>query len=107
AWAPVNNFLWTSETQQMLGWGTLILFIGAPIVGLVIWLIRRILSVRTPGNYLNWTFGGLWAIGWICLMFFLASISSDFKRYESIEEAAVIQQPAGNKMIFTVSQPEL
>lgn len=107
AWAPVNNFLWTSETQQMLGWGTLILFIGAPIVGLVIWLIRRVISIRTPGNYLNWTFGGLWAIGWICLMFFLASMSTDFKRYESVEEAAVIQQPSNGKMIFKVSQPEL
>jgi len=107
AWAPVNNFLWTSETQQMLGWGTLILFIGAPIVGLVIWLIRRVISIRTPGNYLNWTFGGLWAIGWICLMFFLASMSTDFRRYESVEETAVIQQPSNGKMIFKVSQPEL
>ncbi|MCH5599528.1 PspC domain-containing protein [Niabella ginsengisoli] len=107
AFAPVNNFLWTSETQQMLGWGTLILFIGAPVVGLVIWLIRRILNVRTPGNYLNWTFGGLWAIGWICLMFFLASMSNDFKRYESVEENVAIQQPSNNKMIFRVSEPEL
>lgn len=107
AWAPVNNFLWTSETQQMLGWGTLILFIGAPIVGLVIWLIRKVISVRTPGNYLNWTFGGLWAIGWICLMFFLASISSDFKRYESVEEQAIIQQPSKGKMMLKVTEPEL
>ncbi len=107
AWAPVNNFLWTSETQQMLGWGTLILFIGAPIVGLVVWLIRKVITVRTPGNYLNWTFGGLWAIGWVCLMFFLASMSTDFKRYESVEEAAVVQQPSQGKMIFKVSQPEL
>ncbi|GAB3414979.1 PspC domain-containing protein [Niabella aquatica] len=107
AWAPVNNFLWTSETQQMLGWGTLILFFGAPIVGLLIWLVRRILNVRTPGNYLNWTFGGLWTIGWICLMFFLASLSNDFKRYDSAEEQVLIQQPANGKMIFKVSEPEL
>lgn len=107
AWAPVNNFLWTSETQQMLGWGTLILFFGAPIVGLLIWLVRRILNVRTPGNYLNWTFGGLWTIGWICLMFFLASMSNDFKRYDSVEEQVVTQQPTNGKMIFKVSQPEL
>lgn len=107
AFAPVNNFLWTSETQQMLGWGTLILFIGAPIVGMVVWLVRKILNVRTPGNYLNWTFGGLWAIGWICLMFFLASVSDDLKRYESVEQNVVIQQPSKDKMIFKVSQPQL
>ncbi|WP_346237678.1 PspC domain-containing protein [Niabella insulamsoli] len=107
AFAPLNNFLWTSETQQMLGWATLILFIGAPIVGLVIWLVRRILSVRTPGNYLNWTFGGLWAIGWVCLMFFLASISADFKRYESVEDQVALQQPSNGKLLIRVSEPEL
>ncbi|MFT4093577.1 MAG: PspC domain-containing protein [Niabella sp.] len=107
AWAPVNNFLWTNDTQQMLGWGTLILFIGAPVVGFVVWLARNILNVRTPGNYLKWTFSGLWAIGWICLMFFLASITNDFKRSESYEEPVTIQQPSNGKMIFTVSQPEL
>lgn len=107
AWAPVNNFLWTSDTQQMLGWGTLLLFFGAPIVGLVVWLVRKVLSVRTPGNYLNWTFGGLWALGWICLMFFLASISNDVKRYETAEEPVRIQQPSNGKMIFKVSEPGL
>lgn len=107
AWTPVNNFLWTNETQQILGWGTLLLFLGTPIVGMVIWLVRKILNVRTPGNYLSWTFGGLWAIGWVCLMFFLASISNDFKRYESIEEQLHTQQPINGRMIFKVSQPEL
>lgn len=107
AWTPVNNFLWTSDTQQMLGWATLLLFIGAPIIGLVVWLARRVLNVNTPGNYLNWTFGGLWAIGWVCLMFFLASLSNDFKRYESVEETASIQQPQKGKLIVTVTEPEL
>lgn len=107
AWAPINNFLWTSDTQQLLGWGTLILFIGAPIVGLVVWLARRILNVNTPGNYLNWTFGGLWAIGWVCLMFFLASMSNDFKRYEIVEEPVDIQQPENGKLVFAVSKPAL
>lgn len=107
AWMPANNFLWTSETQQMLGWSTLILFFGTPIVGLVVWLTRKILNVHTPGNYLNWTFGGLWTIGWVCLMFFIASVSNDFKRYESIEEPTTITQPTNNTLMFKVSKPEL
>ncbi len=106
-WAPVNNFLWTSDTQQMLGWGTLLLFFGAPIVGMVVWLVRKVLNVDTPGNYLNWTFGGLWALGWVCLMFFLASISSDFKRYETAKVSVDLRQPAGDKLVFQVSAPEL
>jgi len=106
-WAPVNNFLWTSDTQQMLGWGTLLFFIGAPIVGMLVWLGRKIFNIRTPGNYLSWMFSGLWAIGWVCLMFFLASFSKDFKRIETIEEEVAMQQPQDGTLIFKVSQPEL
>ena len=107
AWAPINNFLWTSDNQQMWAWGTLLFFIGAPIVGLMVSLIRMILKVRTPGNYLNWLFGGLWAVGWVCLVMFVASLSKDLKRVESLETPVNIQQPVDGKMILAVNQPEL
>lgn len=107
AFAPINNFLWTSDNQQTLAWGTLLLFIGAPIVGAVVWLVRKLFNVTTPGNYLNWLFGGLWTIGWVCLIFFIASVSKDFKRNQSVQTPVMITQPSGDKMILTVSQPEL
>ena len=107
AWAPVNNFLWTSDQQQMWAWGTLLFFVGAPIVGLLVWLIRNILNIRTPGNYLNWMFGGLWTVGWVCLTMFIASASRDFKRNETTDTPVNIAQPANGKMILKVSQPEL
>ncbi|SDD82659.1 PspC domain-containing protein [Niabella drilacis] len=105
--APFNNFLWTSENQQFLAWATVLLFIGAPIVGSVIWLFRMILNVTTPGNYLNWLFGGLWAFGWVFLVLFVSSISRDFKRNQSAETSVAITQPRNGKLILTVSQPEL
>lgn len=107
AWAPVNNFLWTSDNQQMWAWGTLLFFIGAPIVGLLVSLTRMILNIRTPGNYLSWLFGGLWTVGWVCLIMFIVSISNDLKRTESAEIPVNITQPANNKLILTVTQPRL
>ncbi|MFV0605911.1 MAG: PspC domain-containing protein [Niabella sp.] len=107
AWAPVNNFLWTSDNQQMWAWGTLLFFVGAPIIGLLVSLIRMILSIRTPGNYLNWMFGGLWTVGWVCLTMFIASLSKDMKRVEFIEAPVNISQPINGKMLLTVSQPML
>lgn len=105
--APFNNFLWTSENQQFLAWATVILFIGAPIVGSVIWLFRMILNVTTPGNYLSWLFGGLWAFGWVFLVLFVSSLSKDFKRNQTTETPVAITQPQHGKLILTVSQPEL
>lgn len=107
AFAPFNNFLWTSDNQQFLAWGTLLLFIGAPIVGGVVWLVRTILNVTTPGKYLNYLFGGLWACGWVFLVLTVSSISKDFKRSQTVETPAVISQPGKGKLLITVSQPEL
>ena len=66
AWWPVNDFLWTSKWQQAYAWGTLIFFLLVPLVGFIIWLIRRIIRVRSRRSYLGWTFGFLWTIGWVC-----------------------------------------
>ena len=65
AWWPVNNFLWTSKWQQIYAWGTLIFFLGVPLIGFITWVIRRILRVRSRNSYLGWTFGFLWTLGWV------------------------------------------
>ena len=65
AWWPVNNFLWTSKWQQLYAWGILFFFLLVPLVGFIIWLIRRIIGVRSRHSYLGWIFGFLWTIGWI------------------------------------------
>ncbi|HLG40707.1 MAG TPA: PspC domain-containing protein, partial [Chitinophagaceae bacterium] len=65
AWWPINDFLWTSKWQQAYAWGTLIFFLLVPLLGFLIWLIRRIIGVRSRRSYLGWTFGFLWTIGWV------------------------------------------
>ena len=58
-------------------------------------------------NYLGWTFGGLWAIGWVAAILFAASVVKDFREYEHTDTAIAISQPANGKMIVAVSEPEL
>src|SRR5690606_27997214 len=50
AWWPINNFLWTSNSQQIYAWGTLIFFLGVPLIGFITWVIRRILRVRSRSS---------------------------------------------------------
>lgn len=107
AWWPVNNFLWTSNWQQVYAWGTLILFFGVPLIGFIVWLIRRLLRTRSRSNYLGWTFGGLWTLGWICATLFAVSISRDFSSYEYIKTPVSVTQPTDGKMIVLVSQDRL
>ncbi len=107
AWWPINNFLWTSPIQKALAWGTLIFFIGVPIVGLMTWLIRRIVRVRSRSHYLGWIFGGLWTLGWFCAVFFAVSIAKDVREYERVSTDVNLTQPVNGKLIVNVNEPEI
>ena len=107
AWWPVNNFLWTSKWQQIYAWGTLIFFLVVPLVAFITWVIRRVIRAKSKNNYLGWTFGGMWAIGWVSAILLASSIAKDFREYEHTNTPVTITQPANGKMILTVSQPVL
>lgn len=107
AWWPINNFLWTSNSQQIYAWATLILFLGVPLIGFITWIIRRILRVRSRNSYLGWTFSGLWVLGWVAVTLFASSVSKDLREYEHVDSAITITQPQRGKMIVKVSEPAL
>jgi phage shock protein PspC (stress-responsive transcriptional regulator) len=107
AWWPINNFLWTSRWQQLYAWGTLIFFLGIPLIAIITWVVRRILRVKSRHSYLGWTFGGLWVIGWIAASLFAASLSRDLRNYDHIDTTINITQPLNDKVIVTVTEPEL
>ncbi|MBC7947497.1 MAG: PspC domain-containing protein [Chitinophagaceae bacterium] len=107
AWWPINNFLWTSKWQQLYAWGTLIFFLCVPLIGFIVWVVRRIMRVRSRRSYLGWTFGFLWTIGWVAATLLTASLVRDHREHEHSDTPVSIAQPAGGKMIVTVSEPEL
>lgn len=107
AWWPLTDFFWTSKAQQFYAWGTVIFFLIVPLLAFIIWLIRRIIRVKSRSNYLGWTFGGLWTIGWIAGVLFVSSIARDFREHEHIPVPIQVSQPSNGKMIVAVSEPEL
>lgn len=107
AWWPINNFLWTSNWQQLYAWGTLIFFLIIPLIALVTWIIRRMMRTRSRSGYLGWTFGLLWTIGWVSATLLATSLAKDFRELEYIDNEIEITQPAGGKLTVAVSQPEL
>jgi phage shock protein PspC (stress-responsive transcriptional regulator) len=107
AWWPINNFLWTSKWQQIFAWATLILFFIVPLVAFITWIVRRIIRVKSKSNYLGWTFGGLWSLGWLAIVLFVSSIVKDFREFEHNDTPVTLTQPVNNKLIVAVSQPEL
>ena len=107
AWWPVNDYLWTNSWQPVYAWGTLILFLGIPLIGFIVWLIRRIIGIRSRSSYLGWIFGGLWALGWVSVIMLVSSVVRETRYFEDADPLTIpITQPA-NKMTVMVSQPVL
>jgi len=105
---PINNFLWTTNFQKLLAWGTVLFFITVPVVGFMTWLIRRIVRVRSRSHHLGWIFGGLWLVGWICAIAFAASIAKDLRVYDRTNAIEIpVTQPAIGKLIVMVNEPEI
>jgi phage shock protein PspC (stress-responsive transcriptional regulator) len=106
---PLKNFLIDGFWQNLYGWGTLLLFLGIPLIGFIVWLLRRIMKVKSQHNYLGWTFGGLWALGWVCVTLFVASLINDFRMSNRRQAGTelTITQPVNGKMIVKVTEPEV
>ncbi|HEX4852306.1 MAG TPA: PspC domain-containing protein, partial [Puia sp.] len=102
---PFRNYMLTGFWQNFLAWSSLILFICVPIVGLLTWLIRRIMGVRSKNNYLGYALGSLWTIGLICFIIFISMVVSNFKTKASMEDEPTLVQPSTSKM-FIRMEPE-
>ena len=104
---PLKNFVMDSAGQNFLAWATLVLFLGVPLVGLITWLVRRIMGVRSNHNYLGYTFGILWAAGWFCVIFLVGSFANNFKVSVPVETTVNMTDPSSGKLTVDVNRSNL
>eukprot|EP00697_Spironema_sp_BW2_P010721 gnl/Spiro4/2607_TR1256_c0_g1_i1.p1 gnl/Spiro4/2607_TR1256_c0_g1~~gnl/Spiro4/2607_TR1256_c0_g1_i1.p1 ORF type:complete len:726 (+),score=-72.21 gnl/Spiro4/2607_TR1256_c0_g1_i1:514-2691(+) len=96
AFLPIRDYVLAGAWEHMLAWASLALFIGVPIIAIIVWFIRRISRVKTQNRYLGLTFTSLWFIGLFCVIALVAMISSDFSSGQSKDQEVFISQPANN-----------
>jgi phage shock protein PspC (stress-responsive transcriptional regulator) len=95
---PLKNYFFQGFWQNIMVWGVALLFLILPVIGILTWLIRRIIGVRSRNNYLGYTFGSLWVIGLICLIFLAASVGRHFSTASSVHDEIELTQPANGKL---------
>lgn len=100
---PFKEFFLEGFWQNTLAWATLVLFLLVPVVGLLVWLIRRMMRVRSKAPYLSYIFSGLWVIGLFCAIFLLASLTHSYRTKIGVGETPVLVQPSKDKLIVNVS----
>ncbi len=103
---PLKDYVLRGDWQNLYAWGTLILFIAVPIIGVITWLIRKIAKMRNNSKILNLTFGSLWTIGWVCITMLIATVTRDFKSASRLDEQNITLTNAQvNKLVVTSSLP--
>ena len=99
ALAPLKGFVLDGVFQNLLFWSGLFLFFGVPLVGLITWVIRRIMGVKSSNHYLGYIFGGLWIIGLVSVVLLIAMVGRNFKSKSRLkEEQITVVQPSKGKI---------
>ncbi|MEO5646734.1 MAG: hypothetical protein ABIQ56_00145, partial [Chitinophagaceae bacterium] len=95
----LTNYVLTDGWQTVFAWGTLLFFIGVPVIGIITWIIRRIAKVKRGRTMIRFSFIALWILGWFFVISLVASVSRDFKSDNNpdIERIALVN-PGMNKL---------
>jgi phage shock protein PspC (stress-responsive transcriptional regulator) len=103
AFFPLKDFVFDSTWNNMLAWLGLFLFLGIPLIGLITWLVRRIIGVRSRNHYLGFIFGGLWTIGLISVILLIGSVSRNFRWPGQVSTEMSMAPITSNKLIVDVT----
>jgi hypothetical protein len=99
---PMKNFLLEGFWQNFFAWGTLVLFLGIPVIAGITWLVRRISGVKSSNKYLGYAFGSLWLIGLFCFILLVGSIRRSFDTRARIRDDVSLVQPPTGKLVVKV-----
>ncbi len=104
---PFSNFVLESWNDYVLTWTGIALTLGVPFLALVVWMIRRIMKVRTSSHYLGYIFSVLWIGGILCCIVMAGMIVRNFSVKSMVEEEVHMQQPSKGHMYVTVANTSL
>ncbi len=98
---PLHDFLLQGTLQYFAAWGTIILFLGVPVIALLVWLIRRIMGVKKSNPFIGYTFSALWVIGLVCFIGLIGTLNRSFHAQVGVREEVSVTQPSNNILEVT------
>jgi phage shock protein PspC (stress-responsive transcriptional regulator) len=99
---PASAYILHEGWQTVLAWATLICGIWVPVIAILVWAFRKITGAKT-NKIITLTFSALWTIGFISLIFLIASLSKDFRYTNtSTEETFYLPNPKVDKLEVTI-----
>lgn len=103
---PLKDYILAGNAQHLYAWGTLIFFIGVPIIGIITFIVRRLAKIKTGSKMIRLSTICLWVLGWFCLVMLGVSVSKDFRSSSRLEDQAIaLSNPKVNKLVVTSTAP--
>ena len=100
---PAKEFVITDGWQDIFSWGTLLLFVWVPVLGIVTFIIRRIAKMKGNSNLIRYSFLALWLVGLFCFIGLIASLRNDFRYSNHVQEQTIsIPNPKVNSLELTI-----
>lgn len=97
---PFKALLLAGTLQNLLFWPAVFLSLGVPVVGIIIFLIRKLTGVKQTSRYVGYTLSFLWFTGLICAVLVGVSVAKDFRLRNTVKENFALVQPSKGKIVF-------
>ncbi|RFM35594.1 PspC domain-containing protein [Chitinophaga silvisoli] len=97
---PFKDLILSGTLQNLLFWPSVFLLIGIPIVGIVIFIIRKLTGVKQTNRYVGYTLSFLWFTGLVFGILVAISVAKDFRLRNTVKENFAIVQPSNGKIVF-------
>jgi hypothetical protein len=99
---PLKKFVLEDGAQSWAAFGTIVLFIWVPIVGIVTAIIRKIAGFKKTNVWIRSSFWALWIVGWVMLFYFGSSVGNSFTKHNKpVEQTIALSNPAINYLEVT------
>jgi hypothetical protein len=85
----------------------MLLFLGVPMVALLVWLIRRMMGVKKSNPYIGYGFATLWIIGLVCFVSLIATLNRSFSTQVAVRKEVAINQPDNGNLKIELAQRDV
>lgn len=104
---PLHNFILHGTFQHFAAWGTILLFLGVPIIALLVFIIRRLMGARKSNPFIGYTFTALWFIGLACFILLVGSLNRSFSTQVPVKQEIPLQPFTGNTLEVRVAEKDI
>lgn len=102
-WVPLKDFFLQGIWQNLFFWGTILLFVGVPVIAFIVWIIRRMMKVKAHNKYIGYGFSFLWFVGVFCVIALIGAFNRNLSSQLSKSESFSLQQPSTGKLVVAIA----